>query len=193
MPEVLEWTWPHATGGVTVEHQPAIPTIGVERPVLAGRRSRFRSTVACHPWSVAEIADGVSVLSEDECWQLVNDAEVGRLAFAVAGEPEIFPVNFVVDGRSLLFRTAEGTKLAGLTVSSRVAFEVDGYEPNNGEAWSVVLKGQAERLEHFPDIYAAERLPIFPWQALPKQWIVRIMPTKVTGRRFTVVRGPRED
>jgi hypothetical protein len=142
---------------------------------------------------VEEIADGISVLNEDECWQLFNDAQVGRLAFAVAGEPEIFPVNFVVDGRALLFRTAEGTKLAGLTVSSRVAFEVDGYEPDSGEAWSVVLKGEAERLDHFPDIYAAEKLPIFPWQASPKQWIVRVMPAKVTGRRFTVVRGPRED
>jgi hypothetical protein len=142
---------------------------------------------------VVEIADGVNVLSEDECWQLVNDAQVGRLAFAVAGEQEIFPVNFVVDGRALLFRTAEGTKLAGLTVSSHVAFEVDSYEPDTGEAWSVVFKGQAERLDHFPDIYAAEGVPIFPWQASPKQWIVRIVPAKVTGRRFTVVRGPRED
>jgi uncharacterized protein len=142
---------------------------------------------------VVEIADGVTVLNEDECWQLVDNAEVGRLAFAVAGEPEIFPVNFIVDGRALLFQTAEGTKLAGLTISSNVAFEVDGYLPDSGEAWSVVLKGEAERLEHFPDIYAAEKLPIFPWQASPKQWIVRLVPTKVTGRRFTVVRGPRED
>jgi uncharacterized protein len=142
---------------------------------------------------VAGSSDDVNVLNEDECWRLVDGAEVGRLAFVVAGEPEIFPVNFIVDGRALLFRTAEGTKLAGLTVSSRVAFEVDGFEPESGEAWSVVVKGQAERLEHFPDIYAAENLPIYSWQASPKQWFVRIMPAKVTGRRFTVVRGPRED
>jgi nitroimidazol reductase NimA-like FMN-containing flavoprotein (pyridoxamine 5'-phosphate oxidase superfamily) len=142
---------------------------------------------------VVEIAEGVTVLDEDGCWQRVNTTEVGRLAFAVAGEPEIFPVNFIVDGRALLFRTAEGTKLAGLTVSSRVAFEVDSYEPDTGEAWSVVFKGQAERLDHFPEIYAAETLPIFPWQASPKQWIVRIVPEKVTGRSFTVVREPRED
>jgi hypothetical protein len=142
---------------------------------------------------VAGSSDDVNVLNEDECWRLVDGAEVGRLAFVVAGEPEIFPVNFIVDGRALLFRTAEGTKLAGLTVSSRVAFEVDGFEPESGEAWSVVVKGQAERLEHFPDIYAAENLPIYSWQASPKQWFVRIMPAKVTGRQFTVVRGPRED
>jgi uncharacterized protein len=142
---------------------------------------------------VADSSDGIIVLNEDECWRLVEKAEVGRLAVAVAGEPEIFPVNYVLDGRVLLFKTAEGTKLAALTISSRVAFEVDGYLPESGEAWSVIVKGKAERVERFPEIYAAEKLPLYPWQASPKQWFVRVQPAKVTGRRFTIVRGPRED
>ena len=37
---------------------------------------------------------------------------LGRLVTSVDGQPEIFPVNFVVQHRSVLFRTAEGTKLA---------------------------------------------------------------------------------
>jgi len=135
----------------------------------------------------------MTVLREDECWRLLEGAEVGRLAIAVAGEPEIFPVNFVVDGRTLFFRTAEGTKLAALSVSSRVAFEIDGYEPNLGQAWSVVAKGTAERLDHFPDIYVAEELPLFPWHSGYKGWFVRIANATLTGRRFTVVRGQRED
>jgi len=135
----------------------------------------------------------MTVLDEDECWRLLEGAEVGRLAVAVASEPDIFPVNFVVDGRSLVFRTAEGTKLAALSVSSRVAFEVDGYEPDVGEAWSVVAKGWAERLDHFPDIYAVEELPLFPWHPGYKGWFVRIGDLKLTGRRFTVVRRERED
>jgi nitroimidazol reductase NimA-like FMN-containing flavoprotein (pyridoxamine 5'-phosphate oxidase superfamily) len=136
---------------------------------------------------------GVTVLGEDECWRLLETAEVGRLAVVLVGEPEIFPVNFVVDGRTVVFRTAEGTKLFGLTASSRVAFESDGYDPDTGTAWSVVVKGTAKRLEHFSDIYAAEELSLFPWQAGPKQWFVRIAPATLTGVRFTVVRGPRED
>jgi hypothetical protein len=31
----------------------------------------------------------------------------------VAGRPEIFPVNYVVDGDEVMFRTDAGTKLAG--------------------------------------------------------------------------------
>jgi hypothetical protein len=124
---------------------------------------------------------------------LLQRAEVGRLAVAVSGEPDIFPVNFVVDGRSLVFRTAEGTKLAALSVSARVAFEIDGYEPDVGQAWSVVAKGRAERLDHFPDIYAVEELPLFPWHPGYKGWFVRIRGLTLTGRRFTVVRGQRKD
>jgi uncharacterized protein len=137
--------------------------------------------------------DSITVLEEDECWRLLRAAPVGRLAADVAGEPEIFPVNFVVDGRDLVFRTAEGTKLAAITVASRVAFEVDGYAPDAGEAWSVVVKGQAERLDHFPEIYAAEDLPLFPWHAGPKQWFVRIHATRVTGRKFSVTAQAGED
>jgi hypothetical protein len=137
--------------------------------------------------------NGVIVLSEDECWSLLKTAEVGRLAVVLTGEPEIFPVNYVVDGNTLVFRTAEGTKLFAVTASSRVAFESDGYLADGGEAWSVVVKGMAERLEHFPDVYAAEELPLFPWQSGQKQWFVRIGRTTLTGVRFHVVRGPRDD
>jgi hypothetical protein len=129
---------------------------------------------------------GVSVLAEDECWRLLKTAQVGRLAVAAAGELEIFPINFVVDDATVVFRTAEGTKLAALAVSSRVAFEIDGYDEATGQAWSVVVKGTAQRLDRFSDIYAAEELPLFPWQAGPKQWFVRIGSATVSGRRFSV-------
>src|SRR5262245_4343474 len=136
---------------------------------------------------------GVTVLGEDECWRLLRTADVGRLAVVLTGEPEIFPVNFVVDGRTVVFRTAEGTKLFAVTASSRVAFESDGYDLASGEAWSVVVKGTAERLEHFSDIYAAEELVLFPWQAGQKQWFVRIGRTTVTGVKFPVGRREQGD
>ena len=43
--------------------------------------------------------------------------------------PEIFPVNYAVDRETLIFRTAEGTKLLAMVVNPSVAFEVDGYDP----------------------------------------------------------------
>jgi nitroimidazol reductase NimA-like FMN-containing flavoprotein (pyridoxamine 5'-phosphate oxidase superfamily) len=40
------------------------------------------------------------------------------------GQPPIFPVNFAVDGDTVVFRADPGTKLAPAS-SGRVAFEVD--------------------------------------------------------------------
>ena len=130
---------------------------------------------------------GIEVLEPHECWQLVRSAEVGRLAVAIMNQPDIFPVNYVVDHGSVVFRTAEGTKLAASTLGSSVAFEVDGYEPDHGEAWSVVLKGPAVEIERLDDVLAATDLPLFPWYASPKPRFVRIDPVSVTGRRFHVV------
>jgi nitroimidazol reductase NimA-like FMN-containing flavoprotein (pyridoxamine 5'-phosphate oxidase superfamily) len=127
---------------------------------------------------------GTEVLEPDECWELLAKAVVGRLAVAPAGRPEIFPINHVVSEQHIVFRTGEGTKLASVAVNHHVAFEVDGYEPGTHEAWSVVVLGSAERLEHFADIYEADELPLFPWSDHPKQMFVRISPREVTGRRF---------
>ena len=130
---------------------------------------------------------GMEVLEPHECWQLVRSAEVGRLAIAIMNQPDIFPVNYVVDHGSVVFRTAEGTKLAASTLGSSVAFEVDGYEPDKGEAWSVVLKGRAVEIERLDDLLEATDLPLFPWHASPKPRFVRVDPVSVTGRRFHVV------
>jgi uncharacterized protein len=129
---------------------------------------------------------GMTVLDEDACWDLLRTTEVARLAVVVGDDLELFPINIVADGRTVVFRTGEGTKLAAVTISRRVAVEADGFDADTGEAWSVVVKGSAERLERFRDIDSAEALPLHVWSGHPTQWFVRIRPTEVTGRRFVV-------
>jgi hypothetical protein len=127
-------------------------------------------------------------LTVDDCWELLRFTEVGRLAVSVGEWPDIFPVNYVVDDRSIVFRTAEGTKLAAAVLGRAVAFEIDGYDPDGGEAWSVVAKGPAIELGSMVELFAAEDLPLFPWHASPKPRYVRIRPEAVTGRRFEVTK-----
>jgi uncharacterized protein len=67
--------------------------------------------------------DPVTVLSEDESWNLLSSMSLGRLVTILGGQPEIFPVNFVTQRRTVLFRTAHGTKLYTAVMSDRVAFE----------------------------------------------------------------------
>jgi nitroimidazol reductase NimA-like FMN-containing flavoprotein (pyridoxamine 5'-phosphate oxidase superfamily) len=133
---------------------------------------------------------GVTILEANTCWELLRNAEVGRLAVSIGERPDIFPVNFVVDHGSMVFRTAEGTKLAAAVLGRAVAFEIDGYDADVGEALSVVVKGCATEVERMQDVYDALELPLFPWHAAPKHRFVRIEPEDVSGRRFTVVAGP---
>ena len=132
----------------------------------------------------------IEILSPDECWVLLRDSVVGRLAVAVDGSPDIFPVNPVVDHGTIVFRTAAGTKLAG-TKGRDVAFEVDGYDPDTARAWSVVVKGRAHEIWEIDETIRALRLPLFPWQSGRKPRLVRIEPVDVTGRRFVVGGGYR--
>ena len=129
---------------------------------------------------------GMTVLSEDECLELLRGEQVGRLAVAVGTHPDIFPINYVVDGGSVVFRTAEGTKLAGALLTPAVAFEADGVIEGSDEAWSVVVKGRAREIGRMFELLDALDLPLYPWQVAPKPRFVRIVPESITGRAFHV-------
>ena len=129
----------------------------------------------------------MTILEEHRCWDLLRWAEVGRLAVSIMDQPDIFPVNFVVDHGTLVFRTAEGTKLAAAVLGRAVAFEVDGFDAAEGEAWSVVVRGAAEEVARMIEVVEAAELPLFPWMASPKPRFVRIVPVSISGRMFRVV------
>ena len=57
-------------------------------------------------------------LTDNECWEILDRERFGRLAVAVHGDPDIFPVNFLVDDGKLLMRTAPGTKLTELVINA---------------------------------------------------------------------------
>ena len=99
---------------------------------------------------------------------------MGRLVTSVEGQPEIFPVNFVVQRRTVLFRTAEGAKLFTVVMNNRVAFEADDH--NVSEGWSVIVKGRAQVLNTSAEIQEAERAQLLPWTATVKRRYVRVIP-----------------
>ena len=133
------------------------------------------------------VQNPIEELSQSECWDLLRREVVGRLAVAVANLPDIFPINYIVDHGSIVFRSAPGTKLAAAVLGRGVAFEIDGYDTIDTTAWSVVVKGLARRIENVMDYIEADDLPLFPWHTAPKPDIVRIEPEIVTGRRFHAV------
>jgi len=124
----------------------------------------------------------VTILSASESWELLASVAIGRLVTSVDSQPEIFPVNFAVHRHSVIFRTAEGTKLVSAAINNHVLFEADDHVA--AEGWSVIVKGTARTLRTSEELEEAERAQLLPWTATLKQHYVRINPVSITGRRF---------
>lgn len=120
-------------------------------------------------------------LSERRCWELLSTQTVGRLAVVFAGAPDIFPVNYAVDGETLVIRTAPGTKLVA-SIDHDVAFEVDVHDDAHRTGWSVVVRGTACEPRHIEDYLGAGDLGIEPWAAGEKDRFIIISPKTVAGR-----------
>lgn len=131
-------------------------------------------------------ASGIEVLSSEQCWHQLRQVSVGRLAVWAGDHPDIFPINYVVDHGTIVFRSGEGTKLDLALAEAPVALEADGVNADTGVAWSVVVKGQAASIKAAEEVLDTVGLLLFPWQSGRKDHFVRVVPTSITGRRFTV-------
>lgn len=138
-------------------------------------------------------ADGNPVLEldDEQSWKLLEATRHGRLVVSVAGEPDIFPVNYLVSDRKIYLRTAPGNKLAQLTINSRVLLETDGILSD--EAWSVVLRGTARVLTNSTELAAVEELGLKSWVPTLKDFYVEIVPTSVSGRHFELGDQPERE
>ncbi|OSC38837.1 pyridoxamine 5'-phosphate oxidase family protein [Mycobacterium decipiens] len=126
--------------------------------------------------------EAVTILSASESWELLSSVPLGRLVTSVDGRPQIFPVNFVVQNRNVLFRTAEGTKLVSAAINNQVLFEADDHDAAGG--WSVIVEGTSRTLRSDEEIAEAEHAGLLPWVATHKPHYVCVRPTSITGRRF---------
>jgi nitroimidazol reductase NimA-like FMN-containing flavoprotein (pyridoxamine 5'-phosphate oxidase superfamily) len=128
---------------------------------------------------------GIEAVDREECLRLLSEEVVGRIAFVMAGQAEVLPVNYVLDGEAVVFRTAAGSKLDWAT-RGPVVFEVDRIDRATRSGWSVIMHGRAEEVTSFDRVELQERvraLPIDPWVPGDKHHLVRIVPGAVTGRR----------
>ncbi|TAJ46301.1 MAG: pyridoxamine 5'-phosphate oxidase family protein [Herbiconiux sp.] len=127
--------------------------------------------------------DGVATLDEDECWRLLEASRFGRLAVSDEDGADIFPINHLVNGGKVYFRSAPGTKIVSLTERPDVAFETDGTE--HRQRWSVVLRGRARRLDVDAEIEASGVAELHTFTRSTKWNYFVITPRTLTGVRFT--------
>lgn len=127
---------------------------------------------------------GLEVLAFDSCLDLLAAVSVGRVGFVAAGEVLVLPVNFVMDGQDVVFRTASGSKMAGAEDGTAVAFEADNYDDITESGWSVLVNGRFEVIEDEAEIGRLSQLGLRVWaSALDRPYWIRIRPISVTGRR----------
>ncbi len=122
-------------------------------------------------------------LTRGECLALLRSRQVGRLAYvARAGIPDIVPVNYVMDGATVIFRSGHGPKLQAADRGDVVALEVDQLDDQSESGLSVVVVGHARRLR----TAEVDRLPALPrsWAAGARTHLVRISPDRIEGRRL---------
>ena len=127
------------------------------------------------------------ILSEEQCWERLDQHEFGRMAFHLADEVHIAPINYAVDGKRLVFRTAEGSKLLGVVMNEDVAFEIDEVVEEEEHAWSVIARGKASILEG-EQARDADNLRLRPWIASEKFNVVAIDVDEISGRQFRLAR-----
>jgi nitroimidazol reductase NimA-like FMN-containing flavoprotein (pyridoxamine 5'-phosphate oxidase superfamily) len=127
---------------------------------------------------------GLEILPFDQCLRLLASVPVGRVGFFADGEIVVLPVNHLVDGQDLVFRTARGSKLSAAEGHNLVAFEADDYDEQSRSGWSVVVTGRAEAVYEESEVHRLDRLGLHPWvTAAERPFWIRIRATSVNGRQ----------
>ena len=136
-------------------------------------------------------ASPLAFLDNDKAWDLLAGERLGRLAvLSTNGGIDIYPINYVVDGETLVFRTAEGTKLSSVQANAEVTFEIDAWNEEDGI--SVVAKGHANAVTDEEEIAQIETLGLKPWVPTFKTFFVRIYIKEIQARRFFFGQDPIE-
>ena len=141
--------------------------------------------------SNAQADSVVEEIPREECLRLLATRPIGRVAVAEPGSPPlVVPVNFLLDGEAVVFRSDYGTKFRLMALAEQaVSFEVDDVDVGRPSGWSVLVQGQA--YEATP--WETTHLRLRPWAPGEKGHWVRIVPDSITGRRVRLSERPAFD
>jgi nitroimidazol reductase NimA-like FMN-containing flavoprotein (pyridoxamine 5'-phosphate oxidase superfamily) len=131
-------------------------------------------------------------LGRDDCLGLLRDEAIGRVALTARALPVVLPVNFALLEGDIVWRSAQGTKLNDASTGFVVAFEVDHYEPDHKQGWSVMVQGLAHVITEADELQRARMLPLESWalEAEADRYVC-LVPNIVTGMRIRQLSAPR--
>jgi nitroimidazol reductase NimA-like FMN-containing flavoprotein (pyridoxamine 5'-phosphate oxidase superfamily) len=124
-----------------------------------------------------------SELGYDECVDLLRSGVVGRVALSTPGGPHIVPVNYAVLDRSVVVATSPYSVLGTYGRHNTAAFEVDGFDADTQDGWSVLVRGLAQPLDPVELRRLADQSALRPWPDGSRVLVLRIPWTELSGRR----------
>ncbi|MFD8980211.1 helix-turn-helix domain-containing protein [Streptomyces sp. NPDC059564] len=122
-------------------------------------------------------------LEEADCRTLLGAYGVGRIAVFTPEGPAVLPVNYLIAGPDIAFRTAVEA-LAARAAGTEVAFEIDNIDDVTAGGWSVLAVGELEAVtdsEEIRHLTATARSQ--PWAGGPRTHWMKLTPVRLTGRR----------
>ena len=125
-------------------------------------------------------------LPPTECYRLLATHEVGRLGVNAEHYPLVIPVNYGLDGTTIVVRTHPGPVLRAAS-HANVTFEVDDVDRRTRSGWSVLVRGLAEEVTegHSQGLVARTHASgTQPWAPGEHGSWLRIIAHHVTGRRI---------
>ncbi len=133
----------------------------------------------------------IESLRESECVRLLGAGRVGRLAYTGREGPAVVPVVYKLHQGSIVFHPSQGTfteqdlRTGIAHANYKVAFEIDQIDPDARGGWAVLVVGSAQHVDS-----EAERASIigagadpWPWPEAEAAHLMRVQPTRITGRR----------
>jgi nitroimidazol reductase NimA-like FMN-containing flavoprotein (pyridoxamine 5'-phosphate oxidase superfamily) len=130
----------------------------------------------------------IEELDEDQCLSLIAGGGIGRIAYASRFGPAVLPVNYALQDGAVVFRTAahgpldEDLQTGIADADYKVAFEIDSIDPAVHGGWSVLIQGPAHHVTGTGED-AVRRAGIESWAPGDRELFVRIVPSRITGRR----------
>jgi len=130
------------------------------------------------------------LLDEAECQRLIAAGGVGRIGYTGRFGPTILPVNYALHEGTIVFRTGQHSPLGedlrtGIEhAESKVAFEIDDLSPGTREGWSILVQGAAHLVDSDAERASLVRSGVEPWAGGEKELFVRVLPSRITGRRI---------
>lgn len=124
----------------------------------------------------------LAILDRVECIELLQNTAIGRVAWCDPVGPVVVPVNYVMDGEAILFRTSPGSALAHQFDLGSASFQIDAYDEYTQSGWSVLVRGRATYVN--PEEAADLDVTPEPWAAGDRTFNVRITPLTISGRRI---------